>query len=214
MPGKRQPEGERREAILEAAYRVAARDQLGGLSMRSVAEEAGVSKGLVFFHYQDKETLLHALLDWVLEQSPRVDVPADTEAEGLAPAVRLLRVLRHQIALLPERRDRVELFLDFWVMGTGAPEIQEKIHGAFVRYRKEFLPYTEPVVASLPGRFRGDEAEGLAATIVSFIQGCALQLLADPEEFDVQRYMRAIRGLVGPGRPRGGGGSAVGWPEG
>lgn len=196
MPGKRKPEEERREAILEAAFRVAARDQLGGLSMRAVAEEADVSKGLIFFHYSDKDTLLHALLDWLLEQAPRVEVPEEALEEGLLPGRRLLRVLRHQIAVLPHRKNRVELFLDFWVMGTGAPEIQEKIHRAFKRYRGEFLPFTRPVVEALPGRFDGEDGEGLAATIVSFIQGCALQLLSDPTGFDVERYMRAIHGLV------------------
>ena len=196
MPGKRRPEEERREGILEAAFRVAARDQLSGLSMRAVAEEAGVSKGLIFFHFKDKETLLHALLDWLLETSPRVEVPSDAAGEGLPPGRRLLRVLRHQIAVLPKRKNRVELFLDFWVMGTGVPEIQEKIHRAFKRYRGEFLPFTQPVVDSLPGRFEGEDGEGLAATIVSFIQGCALQLLSDPTGFDVERYMGAIRALV------------------
>jgi AcrR family transcriptional regulator len=174
------PEEERREAILEGAFRVAIREHLGGLSMRAVAEEAGVSKGLVFFHFQDKETLLRELLDWVLEGSPRVDVPAE-----LAEAGRL-----------PELQGRVELFLDFWVLGTVHPELQERIRDAFRRYRAEFLPFTRPVAAALPERFDADAPEGLAAGIVSFIQGCALQLIADPREFDVDRYMRALRGLV------------------
>ena len=196
MPGRRLPEEERRRAILEAAYRVATRDQLGGLSIRSVAEEAGISKALVFFHFSDKDTLLLALLDFLLEGGPRVAVPPEAEAPDLPPGRRLMLILRHQIAELPGRKDRAELFLDFWVMGTGSPEIQERIQSAFARYRAEFLPYTEPVVEALPARFQGDEAEGLAAAIVSFIQGCALQLLSNPEAFDVDRYMRALRGLM------------------
>jgi TetR/AcrR family transcriptional repressor of bet genes len=191
------PEEERREAILEGAFRVAIREHLGGLSMRAVAEEAGVSKGLVFFHFQDKETLLRELLDWVLEGSPRVDVPAElAEAGGLHPARRLLSLVEHQVGRLPELQGRVELFLDFWVLGTVHPELQERIRDAFRRYRAEFLPFTRPVAAALPERFDADAPEGLAAGIVSFIQGCALQLIADPREFDVDRYMRALRGLV------------------
>ena len=194
---RRLPEGERREEILQAAFRVAIRDKLRGLRMEAVAQEAGVSKGLVFFHFQDKETLLSALLDWMLEQSPRVEVPdavaADTESH---PARRLLELLRHQVARLPERRERVELFLDYWVMSTGTPEMKERIRMAFDRYRGEFLPFTGPVVVALPARFDGDGAEGLAAVVVSFIQGCALQLIADPDSFDVGRYMGAVEALV------------------
>lgn len=196
MPGLRRSEEERREEILEGAFRVAARETLGGLSMRAVAEEAGVSKGLVFFHFQDKHTLLLALLDWVLERGPRVDVPSEAEDETRLPGSRLLAVVRRQVELLPERQQRAALFLDFWVMGMSSPEFQKKIHDAFERYRREFVPFTRPVVESFPERFDGDAAEGLAAAVVSFIQGCALQLLSDPEGFDVDRYMRAIRGLV------------------
>lgn len=197
VPGDRLPEMERREAILAGAYRVAARERLGGLSMRAVAESAGVSKGLVFYHFSDRESLLLALLDWMLERGPRVVIPPElAPREGMHPVRRLVGVVAHQVAQLAERRERVELFLDFWVLGTGVPEIQDRIRGAFDRYREQFLPYTEAVVEALPGQLGGAGAEDLAAVVVSFIEGCALQLIADPSQFDVDRYMGAVRGLV------------------
>lgn len=197
MPGEKLPVAERREAILEGAFRVAARETLGGLSMRAVAQEAGVSKGLVFFHFRSKESLLLALLDWMLERGPRVEVPAELDvAEDMHPARRLFVLVGHQVELLLERRERVELFLDFWVLGTGVPEIQDRIRAAFDRYRREFEPYTGAVVAALPDRFDDDDPAGLAAVVVSFIEGCALQMISDREHFDVARYMAAVRGLV------------------
>jgi AcrR family transcriptional regulator len=197
VPGAKLPEAERREAILRGAFAVAARDTLGGLSMRSVAEAAGVSKGLVFFHFDDKETLLLALLDWMLEQGPRVELPPDLPSpDAVHPARRLLQVVAHQVSLLPERSARVEVFLDFWVMGTSVPQVQARIHAGFDRYRQDFLPYTRAVAEALPDRFDDETAAGLAAVIVSFIEGCALQLSANPEGFDVNRYMRAVEALV------------------
>jgi TetR/AcrR family transcriptional repressor of bet genes len=194
MPGTKRPEGERREEILAAAYRVAVRDQLGGLSVRAVAAEAGVSKGLVFFHFSDKETLLTELLDWLLRDGPRVEVPEDLDAGD--PVRRLAQVVEHQVALLPERQGRVQLFLDFWVMGSGVPDLRARIRDAFDRYREELLPYTRAAAAAQPGRFDGGDPAGLAAVLVSFIQGCALQMNAAPATFDVSRYVRALRGLV------------------
>lgn len=197
MPGEKMPETERREAILAGAYRVAARDTLGGLSIRAVAEEAGVSKGLVFFHFQDKETLLFALLDWMLDYGPRVEVPDHLPPPGTVhPAARLLVLLGHQVELLEERRERLETFLDFWVMGSSVPEIRERIHEGFERYRLEFVPYTTEVVAALPVRFQDTDPEALAAAVVSFIEGCSLQLIGNPEAFDVGRYMGAVHALV------------------
>ncbi len=190
------PETERREAILQGAYEVAVRDTLGGLSIRAVAEAAGVSKGLVFFHFTDKDTLLLALLDWVLEQAPKLEVPPDLPAEGTHPARRLMALVAHQVERLEEREARVRLFLDFWVMGASVVEVRRRIHDAFERYRREFEPYTNAVAEAVPGRFHEDTASGLAAVIVSFIEGCALQLVTNPEGFDVDRYMAAVESLV------------------
>lgn len=195
MPGQKRSETERREAIIQAAFEVACQEQLGGLSARAVAETAGVSKGLVFFYFGDRETLLLALLDWLLETTLVVEAPPEVEgSEG--PARRLLALVTHEVEKLPGDRDRAELFLDFWVMGQGAPEIQSRIRRAFARYRDGFLPYTEAVVAQAPERFGPEGARGLASAAVSFIEGCALQLIADPDHFSVERYMRAVRGLV------------------
>lgn len=195
MGGKRLGEEERRAAILRGAFEVACREQLSGLSARAVAEAAGVSKGLVFFYFGDRDTLLLALLDWLLETTLVVEPPPESDA-GDGPGARLLALVTREVEKLPRDRARAELFLDFWVMGQRAPEIQKRIRAAFDRYRAAFLAYTEPVVARAPERFGPEGARGLAAAAVSFIEGCALQLISDPAGFDVERYMRAVRGLV------------------
>jgi AcrR family transcriptional regulator len=39
-----------------------------GLTMSEVAEEAGVSKGLIHYHFHDKETLLARVVEWMTRQ--------------------------------------------------------------------------------------------------------------------------------------------------
>jgi hypothetical protein len=39
--------------------------------------------------------------------------------------------------------------------------------------------------------------EGLAAVIVSFINGCAVQAMIDPKHFDLAEYLAAADGLLG-----------------
>lgn len=197
MGRTRQSEGARRDTIIRAAFQVATRDRLGGLSVRAVAEAAGVSKALVFFYFTDKDTLLRSLLDWLLETTLVVEPPSELAADA-GPTRRLLGVVTHEVEKLPRERAQAELFLDFWVLGQADPEIQGRIRRAFARYREGFLPYTAAVVAQAPDRFGPEGARGLASAVVSFIEGCALQLIADPDRFDVGRYMRAVRGLVAP----------------
>ena len=202
MPGKKIPEEERRLEILEAAYRVAARERLQGLTAQAVAAEAGISKGLVFFHFGSVEGLQIALLEWLLAVTLVAPEMAE-RLEGETPAERMLSALRRDVEALPRQRDRVELFFDFWVVGTRDPRVQRTIRAALDRYRDAFRPLAQAVVDAEPERFGRTGAEGLAGVAAGFIEGCALQVVMDPDRFDVDSYMRTLVALVG-----GGGGKA------
>ena len=66
MPGHKATEATRREQILKAAYEVALRRGIDGLTVRAVAARARLSHGLVLFHFKRKDQLGLALLDRVL----------------------------------------------------------------------------------------------------------------------------------------------------
>jgi TetR/AcrR family transcriptional regulator, transcriptional repressor of bet genes len=195
MPGRKVPEEQRRDEILRAAYRVAARERLTGLTAQAVAAEAGVSKGLVFFHFGSRDALLVALLEWLLERTV-VGPELTSLLEGATPGERMLSALRRDVERLPRQRDRVELFFDYWVMGTRHTDVQRSIRAALDRYRDAFLPLACEVVDAEPARFAGITAQGLAAVAAGFIEGCALQVVMDPERFDVDAYMRTVQALV------------------
>lgn len=195
MPGRKAPEEQRREEILKAAYRVAARERLAGLTVRAVAAEAGVSSGLVFFHFHDRDGLLVALLEWLLELTV-VGPELPALLEGRTPEARMLSAIRRDVERLPRQRDRVELFFDFWVMGTRHSDVQRAIRAALDRYRDAFRPLAQAVVDAEPERFAGITADGLAAVAAGFIEGCALQVVMDAEHFDVEAYMRTVSTLV------------------
>lgn len=194
-PRQRAPEDQRRDEILGAAYRVAARERLAGLTVRGVAAEAGVSSGLVLFYFSSKDALLAALLDWLLERTivARVD---EAVRELATPRERLLAVVGRDVERLPATRERVELFFDYWVMGTRHPEIQKKIRAALDRYRDALRPLAAEVVDAEPERYAGVSADGLAAVAAGFIEGCALQVVMDPERFDVGEYVRTLGAVV------------------
>jgi len=64
---KRNPESTR-SSILEAAKTILAQDGAEGLSVSSVAKLAGVNRGTAYQHFQVKEELVRATLDWVSHQ--------------------------------------------------------------------------------------------------------------------------------------------------
>ena len=203
MPGRKEPEEERRNAILRAAYVVAARERLGGVTARAVAAEAGVSSGLVFFYFESIDNLLVALLDWMLERTIAVP-PPDLAAVPLAssvpadPASRLVANVAGALRRLPRHRERVELFFDYWVLGTRHPVIRRKIRRALAVYRESYVVGAQAVIDVDPERYANTTAEGLADVIASFLYGCSMQLVTNPTQFDAERTLATLDALVRP----------------
>lgn len=73
----RLPVEQRREHLLDAALRLIARDGYESVSIEAIAQEAGVTRPVVYSAYDGLEPLLHALLD-------------RTQRRALASALRLM----------------------------------------------------------------------------------------------------------------------------
>lgn len=63
--------GSRRQALIDAMIRVTARDGLRKVTYRSVAAEAGVSHGLLFYHFSSLDTLILEAFDDCIQHSMR-----------------------------------------------------------------------------------------------------------------------------------------------
>lgn len=55
--------------LLRSAYRVMARRGSHRLSLQDIADEAGVSKGLLLYHFKTKDNLLLAAMRWALSRT-------------------------------------------------------------------------------------------------------------------------------------------------
>ncbi len=194
----------RREQILEAAFDVAAAAGLGGLTVRSVAARARVSHALVLFYFERKDRLLMALLEWLIARAAALRVEdADDHASALD---RLYALLRQEMSRVAHEPEQTRLFFEYWALGARQPEIRSRISVELERYRAAFRTIVMELLDAERATFAGTTPAGLAALAVSWVQGGAVQLLADPEHFDSEAYLAAVRGIVGllatPGQGR------------
>ena len=87
-----------REAIMQATFLALRRYGYAGLSISRIADEAGLSKGAFYNHYDDKDDLLLSFLDYMLEHyeaafvlvttdDPEADLRRylETAVSGIAP---------------------------------------------------------------------------------------------------------------------------------
>ena len=86
-----------REAIMRATFQALIRHGYAGISIQRIADEAGLSKGSFYNHYENKDDLLLAFLDFMLEQF-RAEFRFVT---GDDPVSDLNAILTHAIAGSP-----------------------------------------------------------------------------------------------------------------
>jgi len=195
MTRKRAPVDVRRGQILQAAFEVASREGVGGLTIRAVAAEAGLSHALVVHYFQRKERLIHALLDWLIETTSVLHV-SDDVARFPRALDRLHALLQQEMARLSHQPRHTRLFFEFWALGARHEEIRVRISAELERYRAAFRAIMEELLLAEPARFVGATPDGMAAMAVSWIHGCAVQAMIDPARFDTDDYLAAVRRIA------------------
>jgi TetR/AcrR family transcriptional repressor of bet genes len=193
MPGQRETQATRREQILEAAYEVALRRGIDGLTVRAVAARARLSHSLILFHFKRKDQLGLALLDRVLAGTLSLTLPDEIRSIR-NPRERLQALFRQELHRLSQEPRRLRLLLEFWTRGGHNAVIRQKIAAGLDRYRTAFQDLAGEI-SGADGR-RGTSA-GLAAVAVSLIIGYPVQAMIDPERVGVGEYLAAVRGAIG-----------------
>jgi AcrR family transcriptional regulator len=193
MPGQRETQATRREQILEAAYEVALRRGIDGLTVRAVAARARLSHGLVLFHFKRKDQLGLALLDRVLAGTLSVTLP-DQIRTIRKPRERLQALLRQELQRLSEEPRRLRLLLEFWTRGAHNAVIRQKIGAGLDGYRAAFQELISEISDGKPGR-RGTSA-GMAEVAVSLIIGHPVQAMIDRERIGLDEYFASVEGVL------------------
>jgi len=189
MPGKRAPVDQRRDEILDAAFRVAAQKGLERLTVRAVAAEAGLSPGLVFFHFETKDALLLAMLDgltaWML----------GGHDEDLSLPAQFVNQVRNDSNFGGQERQFLELFIEFLVFGARHPEMRKRLREALKQYRQIFNSPAQNLVQSHVQSLPNTTPESLSALATSLVIGNAVQTLLDPEWMVAEKPLSAIEDI-------------------
>ena len=197
MPGQKASEAERREQILKAAYEVAVRRGIDGLTVRAVAARARLSHGLVLFHFKRKDQLGLALLDRVLATTLSLEVPESIKTIP-HPRQHLQALFRHELHRMSEEPRRIRLLLEYWARGAHNSVIRAKIGVGLRSYRAAFRTITEEILRTDPTRSGKQSPDGVAVTAVSLIIGYPVQAMMDSGPFDLEEYLKAVQGILGP----------------
>src|SRR5215475_1268687 len=196
------------EAILQATMRLLASRGIQGTSLDLLAEEVGVAKSSILWHFGSKEELLLRVAERVYDEVARGPVQkilALPTFEERAEAS--WRFFSETLRQKPELR-RVMLYLIFESV-EGRPELRARLQQLYRGIRDMYETGLRGVVPDEGQRRR------LAVISVASLDGLFLQWLLEPEAIDLEALhdeLRALRGAV-RARGRGTAGAATGPPN-
>ncbi len=181
------------EAILDATLRLLAARGVERMSLDLLAEEVGVAKSSILWHFGSKEELLLRVAERVFDEVARGPAQAilalPTFAERRAA---MWRFYAESIRERPEIR-RVMLYLVF-ESAEGRDELRARLQELYRRIRELFE-------AGLRGTRAGADATArkrLAMISLTALDGLFLQWLLDPDAVDLDSLHEELRRLAEP----------------
>jgi AcrR family transcriptional regulator len=182
---------ERRQELIEAAWRCAARRGFRDLTVDEVCAETGVSKGAFYGYFEHKQDLLLALLeDDAAALDEELDRITSTSASGVE------RVRRFAQAMLARGDDaaRVQVRADLWADLLTEDAVRERLANSMQRRRGLLRSWIDEAVSS--GELAAIPANALASILLALADGLMLHGALDQSAFRWRNIRRAIDVLL------------------
>ncbi|TVU59271.1 TetR/AcrR family transcriptional regulator [Paenarthrobacter nitroguajacolicus] len=121
---------DRQKRILDAALELLSRHGISGINMRAVAREAGVALGLVNYYFEDKSSLIRAVLQQIEEHDLLLVEPSPTSTPDQQLRESLRRVASPSLLTTPY----LSLRLHLWALAQADEGFAQINAAAFDRY--------------------------------------------------------------------------------
>ncbi|HEY0700374.1 MAG TPA: TetR/AcrR family transcriptional regulator [Micromonospora sp.] len=160
----------RLDSLLRTACDVIIERGLANTRTADVAQAAGVSQALVFYHFATKERLLAQAFTYAAEQDlARLDAVVKSAAPPLTKLRKILRLYA------PTGRSKSwAMWIDGWSESLRSPELEKVSRRLDLRWKEDLTAVIGEGV--LDGTFTCDDPAGAAWRISALIDGLAVQV--------------------------------------
>jgi TetR/AcrR family transcriptional repressor of bet genes len=180
---------ERRTQLIEATVKCIARKGIGSTTLGDVAQEAGLSQGIVNLHFNSKENLLNETLQFIAEDY-KAQFDATLVKAGTDAAEKLLALMEMDLKPSICDRQKLAVWFSFWGEVKAMPTYQ-KVCDA---YDSVYDSVIEELCATIikEGNYRQLKAETVTEALQSMTDGLWLSCLVSPKTFDRDEAMDAV----------------------
>jgi AcrR family transcriptional regulator len=191
MGAVRQKQGkDRHQEILDAAARVITERGLAETRISDIAEQAGVSPGLILYYFESKDRLLAEALTFANDQ---FYLRTSREIRRITSAREQMRRLIDLSVpgYLPEygRLDEWALWIEVWVRALRDPQTAKDREVLDQRWRDQIADIIRTGQRS--GEFPQKDPAELALRLGALIDGLAIQVIMNDSEITPEKMHRA-----------------------
>ncbi len=194
-----------RTALIEAAAALFGERGYAGTTLRDIGERAGVSSGLVAYHFGSKEALFEAVMESIRE------VVTETASRSGVPELRGLARLQGSLAVYlrgyirPPTVERPEpggslgrtVFVAMAEAISATPELRRVVAANDAVFRSQIADALRQAIDD--GDVEVDATIDLdteAVVVVGMARGIALQHLVSPAEVDIEAALAAVLAMI------------------
>ena len=176
-----------RQRLLEAALAIFSQKGYAAATLEEIAQEAGLTRGAIYWHFGDKAGLYTALLETYSSRAGDVLQQAALEGGSL---LEILRRIFVELLVAIDEDDKLRAVIELSLFKTGSvPELepgrQERLEAGVALLQTVTAGMQTGINA---GDLRSDmEAVDMARAFLSFQNGAIQLFLTDPESFPLRK---------------------------
>lgn len=189
--------GERKKELARALWAVVEREGIEGATIRSVAAEAGWTRGVIAHYFRDRDDLLLFAYRLALQREQELGPTSETP-----PLERLVGVLLRALPVDAQSRLDFKIWLGFMGRVADHPALAEAVledhqdyHG---RIRGLVESCLEEGILAPPW-----EAARAALTLATFVDGLGVMAALDPSTYSSARLEQEVRDFLQSWSPHG-----------
>ncbi len=187
---------ERRQQLILATVKCISRKGIGSTTLGDVAQEAGLSQGIVNLHFNSKENLLNETLQYLAEDY-KAQFDSTLEKSGPEAADKLLALMEMDLKPAVCDRQKLAVWFAFWGEVKSVPTYR-KLCEAYDRSYDEAIDNLCRIIIE-EGRYEHVTPQIVTDALSSMTDGLWLSYLVSPRGFDrdaamdaVYSYLRAV----------------------
>ena len=189
----------RREQLIEATIESIAKHGISGTTMTTVTGFAGLSVGIVNFHFKSKEKLFEETLGYLATEHQKMWLKA-ARAPGLSAAEKLLAIVDAEFHPQICNRKKLTVWTAFYGEAGYRKSYRNIMSGIDTERWEASTSLCQQIIDA--GGFGHLNAEHVADTLEGLFDGFCLNILIYPGEFTRENAKERVRGYLSNTFPR------------